>query len=57
MASKIQREIYYAKLLTKSRQRHLIKDKFVKKENIVASKQIDWNKLNNYVNKKLIWNI
>lgn len=51
MASKIQREIYYAKLLTKSRQRHPIKDKFVKKENIVASKQIDWNKLNNYVNK------
>jgi hypothetical protein len=51
MASKIQREIYYAKLLTKCRERHPIKDKFVKNENTIVSKQIDWNKLNNYVNK------
>jgi hypothetical protein len=46
MASKIQREVYYAKILTKCCERHPIKNK-----KLILPKKIDWNKLNNYVNK------
>jgi hypothetical protein len=51
MVNKIQRELHYAKLLKECQKRHLIKNKPMKKEKRILFKEIDWNKLNNYVNK------